>query len=258
MILYFTGTGNSRFVANYLARQLKDQTLSLNDIFREGAPRAFASQAPFVLVAPIYAWRLPEKVEQFLAQARFTGSTKFYLVATMGDSFGNAAKYVQKILKKKGLEDMGMAGVVMPDNYLVSYPMPSLEEAVTLIRTSLPQMDQIAQAIAAQKPLPPPPSTAMGKLLSGPVNWGFSRFMATSRSFTVSERCILCGRCIAACPTKNIVLQGKSIAFGDRCMFCLGCIHRCPVHAIDYKGKAKRHGCYLCPPEGQILPQQDK
>ena len=146
----------------------------------------------------------------------------------------------------------------MPDNYLISFQMPSQQEALSILRASLPTLDQIAQTIAAGKPFPQPSAKILRKLLSGPVNWGFSHFMASSKSFTVSQDCIHCGQCAANCPTGNIVLREGQVEFGEHCAFCLGCIHRCPVHAIDYKGKGKKHGYYLCPPKDMILSQTEK
>ena len=143
---------------------------------------------------------------------------------------------------------MGLAGVVMPDNYLISFQMPSQQEALSILRASLPTLDQIAQTIAAGKPFPQPSAKILRKLLSGPVS---------SKSFTVSQDCIHCGQCAANCPTGNIVLREGQVEFGEHCAFCLGCIHRCPVHAIDYKGKGKKHGYYLCPPEEKILSQAE-
>lgn len=258
MIFYFTGTGNSRFAARFLGQRLGDRVVSLNRVFREKQPLTFSSQTPFVVVCPIYAWRLPKEVEGFLAQAHFSGSRKIYLVATMGASCGGAGSYAQKILAKTQMSYQGLAGVVMPDNYLVSFSMPGREEALSILRAALPTLEQIAQTIAAGKPFSQPSSKVLGRLLSGVVNWGFSHFMAGSKSFTVSNACIHCGQCAANCPTGNIVLRKGKVEFGDRCAFCLGCIHRCPVHAIDYKGKGKKHGYYLCPPEEVILSQTKK
>ena len=167
MIFYFTGTGNSRFAADLLAQKLSDQVVSLNQVFREKQPLTFSSQSPFVVVCPIYAWRLPRPVEEFLSQAEFTGSSKFYLVATMGASYGGAGVYAQRKLAEKSIDYMGLAGVVMPDNYLISFQMPSQQEALSILRASLPTLDQIAQTIAAGKPFPQPSAKILRKLLSG-------------------------------------------------------------------------------------------
>ena len=48
MILYFTGTGNSKFVADYLAEKLNDETLSLNNIIKAGGSLVCESEKPYV------------------------------------------------------------------------------------------------------------------------------------------------------------------------------------------------------------------
>ena len=103
MILYFSATGNSRFVADYIANSTGDNVVRLNDIFKSGAPWVFRSQRPFVIVSPIYAWRFPQKIEELLKKAQFQGSDKFYCIATSGESSGNAGICVAKILKNRNL-----------------------------------------------------------------------------------------------------------------------------------------------------------
>ena len=56
MVLYFTGTGNSKYVADFLADKLQDEAVSLNDMLKNNLPRETESEKPFVWVAPIYAF----------------------------------------------------------------------------------------------------------------------------------------------------------------------------------------------------------
>ena len=72
--------------------------------------------------------------------------------------------------------------------------------------------------------------------------------MANSKSFTLSDKCIKCKKCVNICPTNNITLNEK-ISFSNKCMFCLACLHNCPVQAIDYKGKMAKNGYYVFPQE---------
>ena len=55
MILYFTGTGNSKFVADYLAEHLNDETISMNKIIKNSEKLVCDSEKPYIVVAPIYA-----------------------------------------------------------------------------------------------------------------------------------------------------------------------------------------------------------
>ena len=66
MIIYFSGTGNSKFVAEYLADKLEDSILSLNKVIKNGEKLVCTSEKPYIIVAPIYAWRFPGKIEEIL------------------------------------------------------------------------------------------------------------------------------------------------------------------------------------------------
>ncbi len=254
MILYFTGTGNSRFAAELLSEKTGDELVSLNNILKSGSEWEFHSDRPFVFVAPVYAWRLPEKIEEILKKGRFCGSRKVYVAATMGSHAGLTAKYCRDIITARGMDFMGFSGICMPDNYLVSYRMMESEEAVRKIRACLPELARIAEIVRLEQPLEDTETRkAYDRFLSGTVNWSFYHFMVHNSRFTVSSDCIRCGQCVRVCPVNNIALNENRISFGQDCMFCLSCIHMCPVHAIDYKGKAKKNGYYSCPPAADIL-----
>ena len=253
MILYFTGTGNSRFVAKMLANDLNDNLVSINEIFKADTKWEFHSETPFVLVTPIYAWRLPEKIESLLEQGIFTGSNKIYLIVTMGSYAASAGKYCQKILRQKNMDLMGFRGICMPDNYMVSYCMLSNKDAVTQIRKSIPMIHETAKAISRSERFVPDGYKKRDWFLSSAANRGFNHFAANSDSFKVSGACVKCKKCISVCPVNNISLKDNAIHFGNQCMFCLSCIHQCPVHAIDYKGKGEKNGYYTCPSDSEIL-----
>lgn len=258
MILYFTGTGNSRFVAEQLAEKTSDGLLSLNEILKNDSEWVFHSERPFVFVVPVYAWRFPKEIEEILKKGEFQGNNRIYLIGTMGASAGNAGKYAKDILAGRGLTAMGFAGIRMPDNYVISFRMMSHEDAVRTIRKSLPQINQIAETIRREEKLSDTTSKLWDGILSGAVNKGFRHFVVEKKRFSVSTDCIQCKKCIQECPVNNITMKNEKITFGEHCMFCLRCIHKCPVHAIDCRGKAKKHGYYSCPSSEEILSELEK
>ncbi len=260
MILYFTGTGNSRLAAEILAKDLGEAAVSLNTVFKEKAKWRFHSETPFVFVAPVYAWRLPLKVEQVMKKAEFSGSRRVYVAATMGAHAGLAGEYCEKIIRGRGMEFMGFTGIRMPDNYMVAYRMPSPEIARRRIRASLPALHGTAQRIRQGEPLAPMKIKKGDGRLSGPVNWAFNHFMVKFARFTVSDACVRCGKCVRQCPADNIVMEEGRVRFKNRCMFCLACLHQCPAHAIDYHGKAAENGYYTCPvqTEEELAEQQKR
>lgn len=247
MILYFTGTGNSQFVASVLAKELEDNLISINEILKENENKwEFYSKTPYVIVAPIYAWRFPRKIEEFLQKAKFTGNQSIYMIGTMGADAGETGKYCKKISEKKKMRFMGFQGICMPNNYFLSSKMPTKEEAIAKIKEELPNIRELGKQIKNHQPFLQMKDRTIDWILSSVVNWGFSTFMVGNNHFTVDHSCTKCKKCVKECPVNNITLYNDKIQFKNQCMFCLRCVSLCPVHAIDYKGKSKKNGRYLC------------
>ena len=56
MIVYFTGTGNSRYCAQFLAQQLQEECRDVSSFLRNGVAGEWTSERPWVFVAPTYCW----------------------------------------------------------------------------------------------------------------------------------------------------------------------------------------------------------
>ena len=66
MILFFSGTGNSQYVAKILAEKTKDDIISINKLVKQGNQKQLVSQGkPFVFVCPTYAWRIPIEMKEY-------------------------------------------------------------------------------------------------------------------------------------------------------------------------------------------------
>lgn len=55
MILYFSGTGNSEYLAKKLGKVLDDEVVDLFSYIKEVKTQNFSSGRPFVLVSPTIA-----------------------------------------------------------------------------------------------------------------------------------------------------------------------------------------------------------
>ena len=85
MILYFSGTGNSRHAAALLAAEAGGPVISLNERIRNGDRTPLRAEEPLVFVTPTYAWRIPRVVEAHLRETVFSGDRRAYFVMTCGD-----------------------------------------------------------------------------------------------------------------------------------------------------------------------------
>lgn len=68
MVFYFSGTGNSQLVAVRIAEMTGDKAVSINRYMKKGEKAVFRSERPLVFVAPVYSWRLPRVVEQWIME----------------------------------------------------------------------------------------------------------------------------------------------------------------------------------------------
>lgn len=247
MILYFSGTGNSQFVALRLSEAIGDgEVVSINRYLKTGERVTLHSERPLVFVAPTYAWRLPKVVEQWILSTQFKGSQDAYFILTCGGSCGNAAVYAERLCAKKNLRFCGLAPLVMPENYLALFPTPSETECHRMIEDARPHIDALAEKIRAAKCFDKRSVSFGGKLESGPVNPLFYALFVKDKGFRVSERCISCGKCAMRCPLNNIDMVDGKPAWKGHCTHCMACIGGCPTEAIEYKSKSKdRHRHYM-------------
>lgn len=66
MILCFSGTGNSKYVAQRIADALDDALVNLNDRIKASDTSSVETGERVIIVTPTYAWRIPRVVRDWL------------------------------------------------------------------------------------------------------------------------------------------------------------------------------------------------
>jgi len=249
MILYFTGTGNSRYAANLIAGVTGDELISINNIMRERiespytARYAFESETPFVVVCPTYCGRSPKVVDDFLRDSRFVGSNEMYFHLTCGGATGEAEKYAEALCKELGMKFRGLGSSVMPDNYLILYAPSSYDEAHGMLRASVSQIESNARLIKSGRTLH---NNNAGYAFMSKIAPMMYKYFISDKKFRVTDACIGCGKCEELCPLANITLVDSKPKWNGNCTHCVACISACPVNAIEYgKLTEKRRRYYL-------------
>lgn len=243
MILYFSGTGNSRAVAMKMGEVLSDRVESINEMMINSFEGEIESPWPFVLVVPAYAWRIPAVVEKFVREHEFSGSGEAYVVMTCGSSVGAAGRYAQRLFEEKGMKFRGLRHIVMPENYIALFSAPDAEKAEELVDDAMVEAEKIAEEIRAGKDISEP---IHGIILSSIVNWFFYRFVIGDRKFHIEGECIGCGKCARLCPMKNISMDAGHPEWKGNCTHCMSCINICVNECIEYgRSTQKKRRYYL-------------
>lgn len=236
MILYFSGTGNSRYAAEYLAKLTEDETVDIGNLLKAHDKGGnFTSEKPFVFVCPVYSWRIPRVFETFLSASTFHGSRDAYFVITCGGDIGNAEAHLLSLCRKKDFHLKGAAEVVMPENYIAMFTAPKKEEAEQILEAAVPVLSETARRIKNRAHPPEKKISIIDRLKSGIVNTCFYTFCVKAKGFRITESCTGCGTCQRLCPLDNIRMKEGRPVWGKNCTHCMACICRCPEEAIEYK-----------------------
>ena len=246
MILYFSGTGNSRYIAKRIASVTDDELISINDRIRNNDTGRVETDTRLVFVVPTYAWRIPKIVERWILDTEFIGTDKAWFVMTCGDEIGNAGKYIRKLCEEKRFTYMGTGQVVMPENYIAMFPVPKPSTAQKIIRNAEPDIVRIAGLIADGKVIPDLKTSVTDRLKSSIVNPVFYKMFVKADAFYADDRCTGCGSCSRLCPLNNIEIKDKKPVWKNECTHCMACISYCPVQAIEYGNKSTGKPRYKC------------
>lgn len=249
MIIYFSGTGNSRYAAEFLSRQLSDEILDAGMLIKAGGQKEIRSETPFVFVSPTYAWRMPRVFSDFIRNTEMVGNRNAYFVLTCGGDIGSAGSYAADLCFEKGLEYRGVLEVVMPENYIIMFKAPEKEECRDIIKAAGSALEQGSALIRSGLPFPVRTCRLPDRLKSGIINSGFYTLYAKSKDFYATDQCIACGKCTAVCPLNNITLLENRPVWGRHCTHCMACICGCPVQAVEYGKKTIGKLRYVCPEE---------
>jgi len=247
MIVFYTGTGNSRYVAQGIAKHIGDSLHDAAGDMRNSAFPELNSDRPWVFVSPTYAWRLPKIMGDWMGKSRFTGSKKAYFVLTCGSEIGNAEKYLREDCEKLGLEFCGVQEVVMPENYVAMFGVPDEVKSEQIRKAAEPAIESAARAVQEGKEIPSKKVNFADRIKSGPVNKKFYKYAVKSDAFTVSDKCTGCGRCEKGCPVHGIEMKNGKPVWTGACTHCMACISYCPTEAIEYGNKSEGKPRYKCP-----------
>ena len=249
MILYFSGTGNSRHCAEYLARALGDEILDTAGFIRDGIAAELISARPWVFVCPVYAWQMPHVFEKFLRSAWLQDCRDAYFVLTCGSDIGAASENAKAICRETGLRYRGTHPVVMPENYIAMFPVPSREKSRKIVAAARPTLDAIAGCIRRGEDFPERKPNFFDRFKTNTVNPGFYQYAIRPKQFYATDACVGCGKCAEVCPLRNIMITDARPVWGGECTHCMACICGCPCEAIEYGHASRGKWRYQCPTE---------
>lgn len=248
MVFYFSGTGNSKYVAQQIAAATEDQVVSINASIKQNKTEEFIiKDSPVVFVCPTYAWRLPRVAEAFIRNNNFFGGKKAYFILTCASEAGagNAIHYIKKLCEEKNWALKGFSEIFMPDNYIVLSDGPDEKTTKGMISKAMPDIQQAALAIKQGHTFFDGQGRGIySSVISSVGNRLFYSFFIHTKGFHATDKCTGCAKCEKRCPLNNISIKNQKPVWGNTCTHCMACINRCPAEAIEYKRRTQKRARY--------------
>lgn len=237
MVLYFSGTGNSRYVAKKIAEVSDDKIISINQRIKDSDYSSIESDRPLVFVGPVYAGRLPHIMDEYIRKVNFKGTKQAYFIVTCAATPWQTISYVEKMCKQKQFSLLGFNSVVMPQGYIAGGGTQPKEVNDEILKKATPKIEKISETIRDKQILSKeqPGKAIMSKILN-PIMYSI---MISAKGFTVTDKCTGCGKCTERCPLNNVSIKNGKPSWGKACTHCMACIAGCPKEAIEYGKKTQ-------------------
>ena len=251
VVFYFSGTGNSKYIAERFSQEMKALCYSIED--EVDFSQLINSEEIIGFCYPIYGSRVPRNMRQFVQQfLPDLKGKKLIIFATQWLFSGDGARVLTDLFPENDIE------VIYADHFY----MPNNVSNIFLLGESPKKWIEKRFLKAEQKIMTICSDLKLGKVKRRGFS-GFSRFLGSlqgvpwqkdskrvglapksmeakiAKSIRVNGGCTSCSICVKACPVKNLKLDDKRIVHHNNCIACYRCINICPEQAISVMFKAK-------------------
>jgi ferredoxin len=248
-LIYFSGTGNTDYVARYLAHKIESEPVEIELRSIEWQPAEAVTGFDLLVVGfPVYAADSPEFVQAYLRRLPPGEGRGAVVFCTKGAYAGRAVERNLRRLAGRGYVPLGGGSVLMPGSdglSMVGKDSWMARKALEKDYDHLEDADRLAEELSAtlrdllagrsveavRKPLPRRPVGALSDRVWAAV-YRASEGSCRAR-LHADQRCEGCSLCSRVCPVDNVELRDRRPHFADRCILCLRCLHACPQEAIQ-------------------------
>lgn len=238
VVYYFSGTGNSLYVAKCLAAAIDGEALPLI----KAEPEEVNIMG---VVFPSYGYGLPPAVERFFKTFDFNYK---YLTAvvTYGTSPRGTLGRVKSLLKKRGLKADYFHKVGCVENFTPIFGQPDDEVMTERLQKMKADTDSLIKSV----------SNGLNNDVRSiyPYSYAVSSVFKLACAFLstrvhCTDKCTGCGLCTKICPVGAIAVDeetGRATISKKKCNLCTGCMNVCPQHALEL-GRHKNGVAYNNP-----------
>ncbi|EQE60339.1 4Fe-4S binding domain protein [Clostridioides difficile CD45] len=248
-ICFYSGTGNSYFIAKFISEFFKNVKLvSISENFNKNIT---LTDDVIGIVFPVHGQGIPPVVFKFLCNTKFLEIKYSFSIASYGGVSGKALEMIDTAFQYNDIKLHYIKKIRMPANCVIAYPV--LQLVLQLSTKSMEgiqkKLNRICCDIQVYK------KNNFSSSLGRESFDSLLRFIQTKEIkysergelFYSNSKCIKCLKCVKLCPVGNVMIENQKIVFGTLCIQCMACINWCPVKAINWRHKTEKRNRYTNP-----------
>ena len=234
MILYFSGTGNSKFIAELFCKYIDAKCYSIEETADFSNLISYEDCIGFCY--PIYASRVPRIMREFvLNHIEHLENKKIIIFCTQVLFSGDGARAFMDIFSNVSIDVIYAEHFFMPTNVcnLSIWPIPNESKIKNYIVKAEKKMKKVCHNIKNDI------TVKRGfNIISRILGLSQGLFFPAIEKYAlnrvmINDNCIKCKLCSSICPMNNLEFQGEKIVHKSNCTICYRCINKCPQKAIN-------------------------
>lgn len=249
IIYYFSGTGNAKNAAIWIAKVAKARGLSVHliniDRFKTVDVPVISGKILVGFCSPTHGFNLPPIMLKFIRKfPKVKNADAFILNTRAGLKLskwfipgisGLAQMLPAMVLRVKGFRIVGMQPLDLPSNWLILHPALRTKVVDSIYARCHKIVNGFMSSILDGK-------RKYKALLSLPIDlamipmalayYFIGRFFL-AKTLVATDACNNCRICINQCPVEAIKMIGNRPFWKYKCESCMRCVNACPQRAIE-------------------------
>jgi len=242
LLYYFSGTGNSKRLAEVTAKRFEEAgfKVKIKNIEKNSVKAEHNDYSYHGFIFPSLGFGIPQLMTEFMQALPPVTEKDALIIVSMGNkeyhippSEGKCLGQGKRILERRGYKVIGGDAIAMPNNWITGWSAPPPEKAALIVKAGEKAVGEFTEKIIDGE-FYMKKSHWLSKLLGITIN----PFMLYGLNYLylmwyTDDKCSSCEVCAKTCPVENIVMVNSKPKWGKECFWCHRCINLCPQESIQ-------------------------
>ena len=232
LTLYFSGTGNTKYVAERFSKKLGFECHSIEeDINFE---QVIGEHFRICVCYPIYGSRMPRIFKEFVIKHQeLLKDKEIIILITQLIGSGDGARVFVDVFPKNYFSVIYAEHINMPNNVCNFFllPLKNGKDNRKKLKRANAVIDKVCKDIENEKSFKRG-FNVFSRVLGLSQGAFENQMNKRGKAVRINADCNVCGLCTDICPMKNLSLSNEKIKHNNNCTICYRCVNQCPMKAI--------------------------